>query len=321
MDRARYTLTNLGDVRVLTVDGREHRTYYSERVIRLLIERKGLHRTPPYFTYKETRGRYFLGPLFAYFETVGLRGLRVLEVGCSFGHLTEYLNDQPAVSEISTFDVDHAFVQITRAKVEDLGLAKVRDVRHLTSQATRHLPYPDQAFDLVVAAGVVEHLPIKGRHRYVDEYYRVFKGGGYIGFFDSPNRYFPLETHSVGLPFVQWLPPELAFVYAKLSRPRKFQGVSLSEFTRPGTGWRNATYAECLPTTGMIELEDLTEATGYGYQFFRSTARTWKRKALLPVFSVLAALAKRLGVPPSLVLPYLNLVFLKRRDYEAVTPA
>lgn len=318
MDQARYTLTDLGDVRVLTVDGREHRTYYSERVIRLLIERKGLHRTPPYFTYKETRGRFFLGPLFGYFQTLGLRGLRVLEVGCSFGHLTEYLNDQPAVSEVSTFDVDHAFVEITRAKVEDLGLAKVRDIRHLTSQATRHLPYPDQAFDLVVAAGVVEHLPIKGRHHHVDEYYRVLKVGGHIGFFDSPNRYFPLETHSVGLPFVQWLSPELAFVYAKLCRPRKFRGVSLSEFTRPGTGWRNATYAECLPASGMIELEDLTEATGYGYQFFRNTARTWKRKALLPVFSVLAALAKRMGVPPSLILPYLNLVFLKRRDYEAV---
>lgn len=316
MAEPRYTLSDLGDVRVLAVDGREYRTYYSERVIRLLIERKGPHRAPLYFSFKETRGRHFLGPLFAYFDTRGIRGLRVLEVGCSFGHITEHLNEQPAVSQVSTFDVDGAFVEITRAKVEDLGLTKVREVRHLTSAATRHLPYPDQAFDLVVAVGVVEHLPAADRHRYVDEYYRVLKVGGYIGFFDSPNRYFPAETHSVGLPFVQWLPPELAFPYAKLCRPRKFRGVTLPEFTRPGTGWRNATYAECLPSSGMIELEDLTEIIGYGYQFFRDTARTWKRKALMPLFSVLAGLAKRLGVPPSLCLPYLNLVFLKRRDYE-----
>lgn len=311
-----YTLTDLGDVRVLTVDGRDHRTYYSERVVRLLIERKGLHRTPQYFTYKESRGRHFLGRLFAHLEAQGSRGLRVLEVGCSFGHITEYLNEQPGVAEVSTFDVDRAFVEITRAKVEDLGLIKVREVRHLPGEATRHLPYPDQAFDLVLAVGVVEHLPIRGRHHYVDEYYRVLKVGGYIGFFDSPNRYFPLETHSVGLPFVQWLPPELAFVYAKLCRPRKFRDVTLSEFTRPGTGWRNATYAECLPISRMIELEDLTEPVGYGYRFFRDTARTWKRKILMPLFAGLAWLATRTGIPPSLALPYLNLVFLKRREYD-----
>ncbi|MBI2554283.1 MAG: methyltransferase domain-containing protein [Candidatus Rokubacteria bacterium] len=203
-------------------------------------------------------------------------------------------------------------MEITRAKVEDLQLSKVREVRHLTNAETQRLPYPDGAFDLVIVLGVIEHLPVAERHRYVDEYYRILKPGGWIGVFDTPNRAFPLETHSVGLPFVQWLPPRVAPVYGKALRPRRLRGVTLEEFTRPGTGWRNASWSECLPSSGLAGLEDLTEELGYGYRFFKETARTRKRKLLLPAFRVACALARRLGTPPSLCLPYFNLVFRKR---------
>ena len=42
-----YTLVDRGDRRVLAVDGREHVTPYSARVLRLLIERKGARRASP----------------------------------------------------------------------------------------------------------------------------------------------------------------------------------------------------------------------------------------------------------------------------------
>jgi SAM-dependent methyltransferase len=317
MASRRYTITDHGEYRVLSVGGTDYRTHYSEKVIRMLIERKGIERTPPYFGYKESRGRRFLGPLFNFFAARGISGLKVLEVGCSFGHITEFLNEEPRVAEIRTFDPDLAFVEMTRAKVEELGLSKVREVAHLTTMESRYLPYHDGYFDLVLAIGVVEHLPAEGRHIYVDEYYRVLRRGGFIGILNTPNRWFPIETHSVGLPFVQWLPPEWAFVYAKAARPRKFRGVTLTEFTRPGTGWRNATYTECLPRSRMVELTDLTEEIGYGFGFFKSTARNRKRRAVMPLFAAACGLLRKVGAPPSLALPYLNLVFRKGRDYEA----
>ena len=43
----------------------------------------------------------------------------------------------------------------------------------------------------------------------MDEYYRLLAPGGHIAILDTPNRLFPLETHSIGLPLVQWLPPRL----------------------------------------------------------------------------------------------------------------
>src|SRR2546422_10687413 len=156
-----YRLTDLGDRRVLVVDGREYVTRYSERVIRMLVERKGTARTPPYLTYKETRGPHFLGPLFRHLRARGARALSVLDVGCSFGHMTEYLAEQPEVASIVTMDTDPAFVAIVRAKVAELNLQKVWEVALFGNDETRRLPWADGAFDLVVAVGVVEHHQVE----------------------------------------------------------------------------------------------------------------------------------------------------------------
>jgi SAM-dependent methyltransferase len=311
MSEAPYRLTDRGDRRVLEVGGREYVTRYSERVIRMLLERKGAARTPPYLGYKETRGPHFLGPLVRHLRARGARGLRVLEVGCSFGHMTEYLAEQPEVGEIVTFDTDPAFVAMARAKVAELGLALVREVRHLAGDETRRLPWTDGAFDVVVAVGVVEHLPPRNRRAQVDEYYRLLAPGGSIAILDTPNRWFPLETHSIGLPLVQWLPPRLAYAYARAGRPRRFAAVPYRDFVADGTGWRNATLAECLPSAGRSGLEDLTEEAGYGWRFFRDTARSRTRRALLPLFAAACAALAAAGRPPSLALPYLNLLFRK----------
>jgi SAM-dependent methyltransferase len=308
---AAYRLVDLGDRRVLTVGGREYPTQYSERVVRMLIERKGPERAPLYFPFKETRGRHFLGPLFGYLRARGASGLTVLEVGCSFGHITEYLVEQPEVAALYTFDTDPAFVAIARAKVEEMRLRKVREVAQFTNDETRRLPYADRFFDLVVASGVIEHLPARNRRAQVDEYYRVLAPGGYILIVDTPNRLFPLETHSVGLPLVQWLPPRLAYGYARACRPRKFRGVTFDGFVQDGTGWLNATLWDCLPSSGWAGLEDLTEEAGYGWRFFRETARSRTRRTLLPAFAAACALLRAAGRPPSLWLPYLNLLFRK----------
>jgi SAM-dependent methyltransferase len=309
MSEPPYRLVDQGDRRVLTVDGRDYVTEYSEHIVRMLIERKGVRRAPPYFSYKAARGALFLGPLFRYLRRHGVTRLRTLEVGCSFGHMTEYLHEQAEVMELATVDTDPAFVSIVRAKAAELGLKKLRDVALLTGEATRRLPYPSEQFDLVVVCGVVEHLPERARRAQVDEYYRVLARGGHIAILDTPNRWFPLETHSVGLPLIQWLPPRMAFAYARTCRPWKFGRESYEDFTMDGTGWRNASLRECLPSSGWAGLEDLTEDAGYGWRFFRDTAQSSTRRALLPFFAVGVTLARAAGLPPSLCLPYLNLLF------------
>jgi SAM-dependent methyltransferase len=306
-----FRIVDLGDRRVLETGGHAYPTGYSARIVRMLVDRKGPQRAPLYFEFKGTRGPHFLGPLFRYLRGRGARDLRVLEIGCSFGHMTEYLTEQPEVAAVSTFDTDAAFVELTRVKVEELGLEAVREVLHLDQAQTCRLPWATGAFDLVLAIGVIEHLPGRHRREQVDEYYRLLAPGGHIAILDTPNRWFPLETHSVGLPFVQWLPARLAWQYARLGRPGRYGNVGFAEFLADGTGWRNATLADCLPSAGAGGLVDVTEEAGYGLALFRATARSRARRAALPAFAAAAALLRALGRPPSLALPYFNLLLRK----------
>jgi len=186
------------------------------------------------------------------------------------------------------------------------------EIRRLTNDETCALPWGDGVFDLVLALGVVEHLPKRTRRAQVDEYYRVLAPGGHIAILDTPNRWFPLETHSVGLPLVQWLPPRAAWQYARFARRGKFGATPYAEFIADGTGWRNATYRDCLPSDSGARIEDATEDAGYGWRFFRDTARSRTRRALLPAFAVMVAALRAADRPPSLCLPYLNLIFRRR---------
>jgi 2-polyprenyl-3-methyl-5-hydroxy-6-metoxy-1,4-benzoquinol methylase len=308
-----FRIEDRGDHRVLWVgESPSAPTHYSERVIRMLIERKGLNRAPLYFSFKGERAPRFLLPLFRYLRTRGVRGLRALEVGCSFGHMTEYLAEQPEIATLSTFDTDAAFVEIARTKAKELGLTVIREVQLLDQGETCNLPWGDGVFDLVLAVGVVEHLPKRHRRAQVDEYWRVLAPGGHIAFLDTPNRWFPLETHSVGLPLVQWLPPRLAYRYAKLLRPARYGAVTFDGFTADGTGWRNATLGECLPSGGQGGVVDVTGEAGYGFEFFRQNLRSRKARALLPWFSRLMAVCATAGLPAP-PLPYLNLLFRRER--------
>jgi 2-polyprenyl-3-methyl-5-hydroxy-6-metoxy-1,4-benzoquinol methylase len=310
-----FRIEDRGDSRVLWVGDRPSiPTHYSERVIRMLIERKGADRAPLYFRFKADRAPHFLGPLFRYLRGRNAKRLRVLEVGCAFGHMTEYLAEQPEIAAISTFDPDEAFVEIARTKAKELGLTVVNEILHLDQAATRTLPWADETFDLVLAVGVVEHLPERHRRAQVDEYWRVLAPAGHIAFLDTPNRYFPWENHSIGLPFVQWLPSRLAYSYARRWSPRTaYRTISYETFTADGTGWRNATRAECLPSSGLAGVEDVTEEAGYGLRFFRDTVRSRSGRALLPVLSAAAAVLASVGGSPSYALPYLNLLFRRAR--------
>ena len=304
-----YSIEDLGDRRVLTLDGRTYKpTRYSKRVIEMLIERKGA-RAPLYFPFREQRAPLYLDPLFRWLRDHGARDLAVLEVGCSFGHMTEYLAEQPEVATIDTFDTDPAFIDIIQAKREELPIDKLRDVLLLSNDETRRLPWRDGAFDLVLVVGIVEHLP-RDRRAIVDEYYRVLAPAGHIAILDTPNRWFPMETHSIGLPGIQWMPSGLAYRYARLFR-RKIRDVSYDVFTADGTGWRNATLKECLPSSGWRGIEDVTEAAGYGSHFFAKVAGARMLK-LGPALDALVTVLGAARITPSRCLPYFNLLFRKR---------
>ena len=74
-------------------------------------------------------------------------------------------------------------------------------VRCVTASGTE-LPFEDDAFDLAFSNAVVEHVGGRDQQRrFVAELCRVAPRV----FVSTPNRWFPVETHTL-LPFIHWLP-------------------------------------------------------------------------------------------------------------------
>jgi putative flippase GtrA len=67
----------------------------------------------------------------------------------------------------------------------------------------RCLPFADKSFDVVHSSAVLEHVgSFDDQARFIHECVRVARK---VAFFTTPNRWFPIEFHTV-LPFVHWLP-------------------------------------------------------------------------------------------------------------------
>ena len=76
-------------------------------------------------------------------------------------------------------------------------------VRAVTADG-RDLPFADREFDIGFSNAVVEHVGDRSsQERFVQELCRVAERV----FVTTPNRWFPIEVHSL-LPAVHWLPPD-----------------------------------------------------------------------------------------------------------------
>lgn len=110
---------------------------------------------------------------------------------------------------------------------------------------TRHIPFADGQFDVVTANAVVEHIP-QPRADYLREMWRVLRTGGFLIINETPNKYLPLDYHTTGLWFLNWLPKSIALRYA-LARG-KWNGTEDWEHS----GWRGLGQRELFSALGPL---------------------------------------------------------------------
>lgn len=99
----------------------------------------------------------------------GYRGKHVLEVGCGAG--TDLARFARGGAIVTGVDLSRSAIELARKNFEQQGLQA--DLREADGE---HLPFQDDAFDLVYAHGVVQYA-VDGQ-RLVDECRRVLKPGG-----------------------------------------------------------------------------------------------------------------------------------------------
>ena len=136
----------------------------------------------------------------AFSEIVGHRKQEaILDVGATSDQTYDHSNYleawYPAKNCLTVVGIDDA------AFLE----AKYPGVRFIRADG-HHLPFPDAAFDYVHSSAVLEHVGSnEDQVQFLRELWRVTRKSIFI---TTPNRWFPIEFHTV-MPLVHWLPPKL----------------------------------------------------------------------------------------------------------------
>lgn len=207
-----------------------------------------------------------------------VRGKRVLDFGCSVG-LSVFALVELGATAVAGVEPDLERVVKGQQYLAQSGYGQRASITHVAD--TRHLPFPNDAFGAVLANAVFEHVP-QPRADYFREVGRVLAPGGHLIIFESPNKYLPKDYHTTGLWFVPWLPSGIAQRYA-IWRGR-FKPTS--DWVH--SGWRGVGYYE------------IAAGLGQGFEAIPELSRSRHR------------LLHRLGLPPSLLDPYPQLIFRKR---------
>jgi len=117
----------------------------------------------------------------AYLDLLGVtEGLRVLDIGCGSGAVTrEIARRVGAGGRAVGLDQSGALLAVARELAHEAGLGDRAEFRE---GSALHLPFPDGAFDAVIAATVLSHAP--GGENAIVEMARVARRGGRVGVFD-----------------------------------------------------------------------------------------------------------------------------------------
>ena len=114
------------------------------------------------------------------YDQLGLRaGDRLLDLGCGGGrHAFEALRRGAVVTALDLDDAELKDVAILFAAMTEAGEAGAGASGTVVNGSAVDLPFPDGAFDRVIAAEVLEHIPADGAA--LSELSRVLRPGGTI---------------------------------------------------------------------------------------------------------------------------------------------
>lgn len=134
-----------------------------------------------------------------------LKNLTLLDLGSSTGIIDNILATK--FKRVTGCDIDKHAITYASKNFKKRNLEfKLEDAMNLS--------FKNKSFDVVICAQVYEHVP--NPEKMFNEIYRVLKKNG-VCYLAALNKLWPIEPH-YNLPFLSYLPKNLANLYIKLTR-------------------------------------------------------------------------------------------------------
>jgi 2-polyprenyl-3-methyl-5-hydroxy-6-metoxy-1,4-benzoquinol methylase len=150
--------------------------------------------------------------LLSYSQPNDFVGKRVLDFGCGDGASTMALARMLPDTEIVGVELDPQRVEVAN-RIKDCRATQ--NVRFLCSPSGSQLPFGIGSFDFIMLSAVYEHLLPRERCLVMPLLWSVMKPGARLFINQTPYRYSPLEAHSTGLWFVNYMPDRLAHSFVR----------------------------------------------------------------------------------------------------------
>jgi len=167
-----------------------------------------------------------------------LKGSRVLEIGCGTGSSTVALAEQGA--EVTAVDIVESSLSVAKERCRAYDL----NANFLCANATQvHDILKGQHFDFIIFFATLEHMTHSERMLAMKNTWEMLSQGSFWCVIETPNRLWHHDQHTALLPFYQWLPDDLAFLYSRFSPRKSFcdsfrnpNEDSMLDFLRCGRG-------------------------------------------------------------------------------------
>lgn len=150
--------------------------------------------------------------IMAYFAKEDFEDSRILDFGSGSGASSMILSRMFPSSEIVGIELDKKHIQIAEARLKHYGY---KNIEFHISPSGNEIPNNIGKFDFVILSAVYEHLLPEERETVMPLVWSVIKPGGYLFMNLTPHRWFPIEHHTTGLPFLNYLPASLALPFTR----------------------------------------------------------------------------------------------------------
>lgn len=169
--------------------------------------------------------------ILGYLSPEEFSGKRILDFGCGCGSSSLVMSRLFPSAVILGVELEKQFLDVAR---ERASFRAAENVRFLPSPAPDRLPEEIGQVDFITLNAVYEHLLPGERRLLMPMLWSLLAPGGVLFLNQTPNRYFPIESHTTGLPLVNYLPASLAYPIVRKAWRQYLPGDTWEDLLRKG---------------------------------------------------------------------------------------